>query len=66
MDTGSLFWKSGYFNVKITVPKTGYNSEETVPISLEFLNHSHYGLAIESVCLKQKVTYTTVDRYHFY
>lgn len=62
MNTGSLFWKSGYFNVKISLPKTGYNSEETVPISLEILNHSHYGMTVESVCLKQKVAYTTVDR----
>jgi hypothetical protein len=24
--TGSLIWKSGYFNVKFSVPKSGYNS----------------------------------------
>lgn len=61
-NTGSLFWKSGYFNVKVSVPKTGYTSEETVPLSLEIVNHSRFGLEIESVCLKQKVAYITVDR----
>ena len=61
--TGSLIWKSGYFNVKFSVPKSGYNSEETVPISLEIVNHSRFGLTIERVCLKQKVSYTTIDRY---
>ena len=37
-----------------------------MPISLEIINHSDSGIFLESVSLKQKASYTTIDRYSLY
>jgi hypothetical protein len=34
-----------------------------VPISLEIINYCDTGIFLESCALKQKVSYTTIDRY---
>jgi hypothetical protein len=62
-ESGSFWWKSGYFDIQIDIPRGGYTSEEHVPIKITIFNHSNYGLWIKQICLKQKVTYTTVDRH---
>jgi hypothetical protein len=60
---GMFWWKSGYFDIQIDIPRGGYTSEEHVPIKISIQNHSDYGLWIKSIKLKQRVNYITVDRY---
>ncbi|KAI8900078.1 hypothetical protein BC833DRAFT_537233 [Globomyces pollinis-pini] len=60
--SGSFWWKSGHFDVIVSIPKKAFASEEIAPIALEIINHSNHGIILQSISLKQKVTYITVDR----
>ncbi|KAJ3415405.1 hypothetical protein HDV05_004999 [Chytridiales sp. JEL 0842] len=57
LKVGRWFWKSGYLEVAASIPRSGYASEEVVPLKLEITNQSGSGLTLKEVCLKQKATY---------
>lgn len=47
----------GHVDIKCSIPKCGFNSEEVIPLTLEITNHSKSPISIHNVCLKEKVTY---------
>ncbi|KAI8588868.1 hypothetical protein BDZ88DRAFT_396686 [Geranomyces variabilis] len=58
---GRWFWKSGHLEVACSLPKTGYTSEEVVPLRIEITNHSGSGAILRDISLKQRVMYKIVN-----
>ncbi|KAI8922243.1 hypothetical protein DFJ77DRAFT_424827 [Powellomyces hirtus] len=58
---GRWFWKSGHLEVVVSLPKTGYTSEEVVPLKIELTNHSGSGAILKDISMKQRVMYKIVN-----
>ncbi|KAI8821826.1 S-antigen, N-terminal domain-containing protein [Fimicolochytrium jonesii] len=58
---GFWLWKSGHLAVRVSTPRTGYTSEETVPLSIDITNHSGSGVVLKAVALKQRASYKIVN-----
>ncbi|KAJ3180145.1 Arrestin domain-containing protein 1 [Gaertneriomyces sp. JEL0708] len=58
---GFWLWKSGHLEVTVSAPKTGFASEEVVPLKVEITNHSGAGACLKEIYLKQRVTYRTAE-----
>ncbi|TPX36925.1 hypothetical protein SmJEL517_g00938 [Synchytrium microbalum] len=58
---GFWIWKSGHLDVAVSVPRTGYASEEVIPLKIDITNHSGAGTILKDIYLKQKVTYKTLS-----
>ncbi|KAJ3002387.1 Arrestin domain-containing protein 3, partial [Thoreauomyces humboldtii] len=58
---GLWFWKSGHLAVTVSLPKTGFSSEEIVPLKIEITNHSGSGAILKDISLKQRCMYKVVD-----
>lgn len=62
--SGHKIWRDGRFDVKVSLPRKAYASEETVPVHVHILNHTPSALVLKSVSLKQKVKYINSSRYY--
>lgn len=62
LDGGVGLFKSGRFIVKASIPTTCYTPEEVIPITLKLINISSFGLVIQSVAIRQRVSYKMADR----
>ncbi|KAI8897682.1 hypothetical protein BC833DRAFT_592711 [Globomyces pollinis-pini] len=49
------------YDVIVSVPKKGYESEEIIPVTVKIRNYTKRELQILSVCLKEVVSYTGID-----
>ncbi|KND02924.1 uncharacterized protein SPPG_02005 [Spizellomyces punctatus DAOM BR117] len=58
---GFWWWRSGHLEVNVSTPKSGYASEEVVPVKVEITNHSGSGTILKEVYLKQRATYKTFN-----
>ena len=53
---------NGFYSIVASLPRKAYSSEENAPLSIRIVNNSNHGLYIQSVSMKQQVTYTVSDR----
>jgi hypothetical protein len=58
---GKLLWNCGHVDVKASIPRQAFSSEETVPLTITIINQSNARLELHSVVLKQKTSCKTPD-----
>ncbi|KAL2913972.1 hypothetical protein HK105_206563 [Polyrhizophydium stewartii] len=56
---GRFWWSNGHIDVRASLPRNGFSSEETAPLKIEIVNHSGSALIVRDIALKQRAMYKT-------